>query len=169
MTSFIEFYFTFPMVRCWSQVWWCYKVSVSLVWLLRKQGSLGFINSGSCGTGEPRGSVNSCLCLFCDWINVCYSLFTENVISSAVVVLKQIMMNSTHSSVSFPSSCLDGSKIPAYNGQGQKHGEDATSLRQKCTWSEPHAPVSDAKISPAETEVFHLSNSHVIPLTTEDS
>lgn len=53
----------------------------------------------SCWAGEPTGGVNLCLCLFYDWINICYFLFTENGSWPTSVVLKWIRMNGADSSV----------------------------------------------------------------------
>lgn len=75
----------------------------------QKKEHLGFINADfMLGEREPRGGVNSRLCLFHDWINVCYILFTENGTCPALVVLKWIRMNSADSSVNCTLSCLNG-------------------------------------------------------------
>lgn len=50
----------------------------------------GFISADFRLGREPRGGVNSGLCLFHDWINVCYFLFTENSTWPALAVLKWI-------------------------------------------------------------------------------
>lgn len=62
----------------------------------------------SCWASEPTGGVNSRLCLFCDRINVCYFLFTEEGSWPSRVVRKRIRMNGADSSVNGTWSCRNG-------------------------------------------------------------
>ena len=62
----------------------------------------------SCWPSEPTGGVNPHLCLFCDRINVCYFLFTENGSWPSHVVWKWIRMNGANSSVNCTWSCRNG-------------------------------------------------------------
>lgn len=57
---------------------------------------------------ELRGDVYLRLCLFYDWINVCYFLFIENGFWFVFVVLKWIRMNGVDSFVNCILSCLNG-------------------------------------------------------------
>lgn len=87
---------------------WVVLLSVWCVTLSKRRIYLGFINASfMLGEREPRGGVNSRLCLFHDWINVCYFLFTENSTCLALVVPKWMRMNSADSSVNCTLKCLN--------------------------------------------------------------